>query len=245
METTFWTALAASGLAAVVTAVGIHTVRYLAAWARRYSAYFVSFAAGVLIAVSFLHLVPRSFELAGQAPAWLLAGFVVLHLFNRFVTAFVCEHRPDTRFTIGLVPVIGIGFHSLVDGFVYSITFTVSVFTGALAALGMVLHEFPEGIITYVLLARSGFPDRSALVLSLAAASLSTPLGMLVSWPWISGVDEPVLGALLSLSAGALIYVGATHLLPQAEQASARYSLLALGGGILIAVLIALAHVSG
>lgn len=55
-------------------------------------------------------------------------------------------------------------------------------------------------------------------------------------------MDEPVLGALLSLSAGALIYVGATHLLPQAEQAPARYSLLALGGGILVAAIITLTH---
>lgn len=54
---------------------------------------------------------------------------------------------------------------------------------GVLAALEMVLHEFPEGIITYVLLTRSGFTDRQALVLSLAAASLSTPAGMIVSWP--------------------------------------------------------------
>jgi zinc transporter ZupT len=42
---------------------------------------------------------------------------------------------------------LGIGFHSFIDGFIYAITFTVSIFTGLLAATGMVLHEFPEGII--------------------------------------------------------------------------------------------------
>ena len=238
MGASFWTALAASLAAAAVTALGIQAVRCLSAWANRYSTHFVSFAAGVLIAVSFLHLIPRSLELSARAPVWLLAGFMALHLFNRFVTAFVCERRPGAGYTIGLVPVVGIGFHSLIDGFVYSITFTVSAFTGALAALGMVLHEFPEGIITYVLLMRSGFSDREAMLLSLVAASVSTPAGMLVSWPWISGVAAPVLGMLLSLSAGALVYVGATHLLPQAEQESARYSMLALAGGVLVAVLI-------
>jgi zinc transporter ZupT len=40
---------------------------------------------------------------------------------------------------------LGIGLHSFIDGFIYSITFSVSIFTGALAATGMVLHEFPEG----------------------------------------------------------------------------------------------------
>ena len=38
----------------------------------------------------------------------------------------------------------------------------------------------------------------------------------------------------------ALVYVGATHLLPQAEKENRKYSLFALGAGILVAVLIVL-----
>jgi zinc transporter ZupT len=43
------------------------------------------------------------------------------------------------------------------------VTFSVSALTGALAAIGMVLHEFPEGIFTYVLLLQGGFHKRKAL----------------------------------------------------------------------------------
>ena len=240
MANTFWMALGASLLAAFVTAIGIYTIHHFEAWGRKYSIYFVCFAAGVLISVSFLHIIPKAFEMSANAPAYLLTGFVLLHLFNRFVTAFVCEREPEAQYGIGLIPLIGIGFHSFIDGVVYSITFTVSLFTGALAATGMVLHEFPEGIITYLLLLRGGFSERSSWILALLAASLSTPLGMLVSYPYISQIDKPLLGALLSLSAGALVYVGATHLLPQAEKEHRKYSLCALGAGILVAVIIAL-----
>jgi ZIP family zinc transporter/zinc and cadmium transporter len=135
---------------------------------------------------------------------------------------------------------IGIGFHSFIDGLVYSITFTVSIFTGMLAATGMVLHEFPEGIITYLLLLRGGFSEKKYLILAFLAASLSTPLGMLVSYPYISRIDKPLLDTLLSLTAGALVYVGATHLLPQAEKEHQKYSLFALGAGILVATIIVL-----
>lgn len=240
MENTFWTALGASLLAALVTAVGIYTIRHFEVWGRKYSIYFVCFAAGVLIAVSFLHIIPKSFELSPYAPGYLLGGFVLMHLFNRFITAFVCDRGTNPTYGIGLVPMIGIGFHSFIDGFVYSITFTVSIFTGVMAATGMVLHEFPEGIITYLLLLRSGFSEKTSLILAFLGASISTPLGMLVSWPYISQIDKPLLGALLSLSAGALVYVGATHLLPQAEKEHRKYSLCALGAGILVAVLIVL-----
>lgn len=236
--TSFWTAFGASLLAAAVTAVGIYTIRHFETWGRRYSIYFVCFAAGVLISVSFLHIVPKSFEMSNAAPAWLLGGFVLLHLFNRFITAFVCERDPDSKVGIGLIPMIGIGFHSFIDGIIYSITFSVSTFTGALAATGMVLHEFPEGIVTYLLLLRGGFRARTALILAFLAASVSTPLGTLLSYPLISAIDLPLLGSLLSLSAGALIYVGATHLLPQADKEPRPYSLIALAAGILVAVLI-------
>lgn len=240
MENTFWMALGASSLAALVTTIGIYTIRHFEAWGRKYSIYFICFAAGVLISVSFLHIIPKSFEMNANAPIYLLSGFVFLHLFNRFITAFVCERDPDSQYGIGLVPMFGIGLHSFIDGFIYSITFTVSIFTGALAATGMVLHEFPEGIITYLLLLRGGFSERTALILAFLAASLTTPLGMLVSYPFISQIDKPLLGALLSLSAGALVYVGATHLLPQAEKEHRKYSLFALGAGILVAVIIVL-----
>lgn len=238
MEPGFWAPFGASLIAAAVTGLGIFTIRHVEAWGRRYSIYFVSFAAGVLLSVSFLHIVPTAFAMSDRAPAWLLGGFVLLHLINRFINALVCERDPGTHVGIGLVPMIGIGLHSLIDGMIYAITFSVSTLTGVLAAVGMVLHEFPEGIITYLLLLRGGFSTRRAVLLALAAASLSTPLGTLIAFPLVSGFTRPLLGALLALSAGALIYVGATHLLPQAEREPRRYSLLAMAAGVIVAVII-------
>ena len=77
-------------------------------------------------------------------------------------------------------------------------------------------------------------------MLAFLAAGLTTPLGTLVSFPMVNSLDEQVLGALLALSAGALVYVGATHLLPRADQEPRKYSVVALGGGVLVAVLIVL-----
>ena len=241
MENTFWAALATSSAAAIVTSAGIYTIRRFSDWGRRNITYFMCFAAGVLISASFLHIIPTSFSMNPNASIYLLSGFFGLHLFNRFVTAFVCDKDAEkAEYAIGIVPMIGIGFHSFIDGIIYSIAFTVSIFTGFMATAGMVLHKFPEGIITYLLLIRSGFSERASLALSFFAAAITTPLGMILSYPIISKIDKPMLGALLSFSAGALVYVGATHLLPKAEQEHKKYSLIALGGGVLVAVVIVL-----
>lgn len=64
---------------------------------------------------------------------------------------------------------------------------------------------------------------------------------MPVSDPLISRIEGEPLGALLSLSAVALAYVGATHLLPRTEQEHRRFGMVALAGGVLVAVIIVLA----
>lgn len=236
MQGHFWTAFPASLLAACVTAAGIYVVRHFEDWGRRNTTYFACFAAGVLVSVSFLHIIPTALAMSPHAPAYVLGGYLLMHGSNRFITAHVCDRPATADFAIGLVPMLGIGLHSFVDGIIYSVTFTVSIFTGTLAAIGMVLHEFPEGIVTYLLLVRGGMRQRTALLLALVAAGLTTPLGMLVSYPAVSRIGAGTLGALLSLSAGALVYVGATHLLPRAEREPQRFSLIALAGGILVAI---------
>ncbi|MBN2471871.1 MAG: ZIP family metal transporter, partial [Anaerolineae bacterium] len=110
--------------------------------------------------------------------------------------------------------------------------------TGVMAAIGMVLHEFPEGIVTYLLLQRGGFDRRRATRYAFLAAAASTPLGTLVSYPLIDAIDDPSLGILLAVSAGALVYVGASHLLPAVERENKRYTLVALLIGMLVAAFI-------
>jgi zinc and cadmium transporter len=236
MDANFEVAAAASVLAAAVTTAGIVVIRRFERWARSNTTYFASFAAGVLVSVSLLHILPKSFSMITHAGFYVLGGYLAMLFFNRFLTAYVCDHPARSQYAIGLVPLGGIAFHSFVDGIVYSISFSVSTYTGTLVALGMVLHEFPEGIVTYALLLRGGFSGRWAFALAFAAAGLTTPAGTLASFPFISRIEGPGLGRLLAVSAGALLYVGATHLLPQAEREPRRFSLLVLAAGIAVAI---------
>ena len=153
----------AATIACVVTTIGIYTINRFADWGKKNVIYFISFAAGVLISVSFIHIIPKSFEMCTCAPIFLLVGFFSLHLFSRFLHIFVCDKQSCKNYSFGLIPTLGIGLHSFIDGIIYSVTFSVSIFTGVLAVIGMVLHEFPEGIVTFILLVKSGFKKKKAL----------------------------------------------------------------------------------
>jgi zinc transporter ZupT len=238
---TFAAVILASSMACLVTSMGIYIIRKYEKWGIDNIAYFMSFAAGVLISVSFIHIIPKSFDMNRSSPIFLLVGFFCLYLINRFLNAYVCQTPERANYTFGLVPMLGIGFHSFLDGVIYSVAFNVSAFTGLLAALGMVLHEFPEGIVTFLLLERSGFSEKRSTLYALLAAAFTTPLGALVSYPFISRVNIITLGALLAISAGALVYVGASHLLPAVENEQKKYTIISLSSGIIVAIFIVFA----
>jgi zinc transporter ZupT len=228
----------ASCLSCLVTTIGIFIIIKFENWGIKNAVYFMSFAAGVLISVSFLHIIPTSFRMTSSAPIYLLVGFMGLYTINRFINILFCNECNWENLSIGVIPMIGIGLHSLIDGIIYSITFNVSIFTGALAAIGMILHEFPEGIVTFVLLERSGFSRKKSAFYAFLAAGISTPLGTVISFPFIEKISFPLLGVLLAISAGALVYVGASHLLPAVEKENRKFSLFFLLVGILVAIFI-------
>jgi len=238
----FWITAIAGLLACAITTIGIYVINRFTEWGKRNMVYFTSFASGVLISVSFMHIIPESMEMSNYAPVFLLIGFFSLHLLNRFLKVFVCHDKKCDNHAFGIIPALGIGFHSFIDGVIYSITFSVSFLAGGLAAIGMILHEFPEGIVTFLLLVKSGFSKKKSSFYAFLAAAVTTPLGVFVSWPFVSKLTDPILGILLSLSAGALVYVGATHLLPEVEKESKKYSLLALAAGVMVAVIIIISH---
>lgn len=242
-SSTFAAVMFASLLALAVTTIGIYVISRYEQWGREHSTYFMCFAAGVLISVSFMHIIPRSLGMNSAAPTFLLAGFLAIHLSNRLLNLYLCHDYERADYAVGIIPMIGIGLHSFIDGVIYSVAFNVSVFTGVLAAIGMVLHEFPEGVVTFVLLERGGFSRRRSALYAFLAAAISTPLGALVSYPFINRFGRSTLGILLALSAGALVYVGASHLLPAVERENKRHTILALGAGVLVAVIIVMSKV--
>mgnify|MGYP006286250671 CR=1 FL=1 len=205
-------ALLASLIAGLVTTVGVIAISRYARLARRYALYFVGFAAGVLTTVALMHLLPHSLEMIDYAPGLWLIGFLLLYYSDRFVDRYVLESESKRW---GIISLLGIGYHSLIDGLIYMVTFNVSIFTGVLSAVGMILHEFPEGVVTFALLTKGGFERRRAAIYTLLAAALSTPLGALLAYPFVQRIDRPTLGVLLALAGGALLFVGTTHLLPR------------------------------
>ena len=207
----------ASLVAASVSTLGLLSMAALGDWGRRNSSYFSSFAIGILLVAVFLHLIPEAFHESENAWQWVLAGFFGMTFFALVLRYFAHENRSGSNLAFGYASIIALGFHSFLDGVIYGTTFHSEPFTGVLATSGLLLHEFPEGVIAYFLMVEAGANRTHAVLWAFIAASITTVAGALASALFIENIEGLPFGALLALAAGALIYVMVFHLGPHAR----------------------------
>ncbi len=240
------TGVIASMIAAAVSSAGLLSMVALGDWGRRNSAYFSAFAIGVLsVAVTF-HLAPEAVEHADGSFAPLLASFAVMALAGLVMRLFSRDPgqsegdgggADSNAVAFGFASIFALGFHSFLDGVVYDSTFRLDVYTGWIATLGLLLHEFPEGVIAYYLMRRAQLGVTSAAALAFVASSLTTIIGALTSSFLVANLEALPIGALMGASTGALVYIIIFHLGPHALYSPKGRAFLFVGFGVVVATL--------
>lgn len=232
-------------IAAFVTTLGLLAVALRSDWSQRYAGLFGLAAAGMLSTMVFLHIMPEAFALSVNAPIWIAAGFFGGLLINFSVRALFPEREGASMPHEAITPVLAIAIHSFIDGVVYAITFAASFSAGVFAAFGLILHEFPEGVIAFAILRRHGVSNRSAFLWAFAAAAFTTPLGVLVSGPFMYAIGGETVGVLFALSAGLLLFVATGPLMAPLKDTPPMRGLLALTIGVAMATALALVSLPG
>ena len=204
-------------LAALVTSLGLAAVAFRSEWSARQSGLFALSAAGMLITISLLHIVPEAMAALPRAGQFVLGGFFGGLLLSFAMRTFFPEHAGHSP-ALAFTPLLAVAIHSFFDGVIYSVSFAASFQSGVYAALGLILHEFAEGIIAFAILSRHGFKVREALLWAFLAAGATTPLGALVSGLFVTGLGADTIAALYAVSAGLLLYVATGPMLQPSPQ---------------------------
>lgn len=228
-------------IAAFVTSIGLIAVAMRGDWSERYAGLFALAAGGMLVTLTLLHIVPEAFEMTPRAPMFILAGFLGGMALNLVVKLLFPEKNVaegQFRKVDAFTPIIAIAIHSFIDGVIYAVTFAASFSSGVFAALALILHEFPEGVIAFAILRRYGFSNRNAFIFAFLAAAATTPLGVVASYPFMEGVGEEMIGVLFAMSAGLLLYVATGPLMGSVNQVPPGRSLASIGAGVAVALML-------
>jgi len=212
MTTTAMVYGVSAALANVVGALAVTSGRQ---WSVRALDRLLAFAAGFLLSVAFIDLMPEAVERGGRAAAAVaLSSYLLVHFTQHTIGRhfhFGEERHVVTRVT-STSALIGLLLHTFVDGVAVASGVLVSGAVGALVFVGVLLHKFPEGLAISSLFLASGASKRQA-VGAAAALGAATIFGVALT-DQIAGLRMHG----IAISAGVTIYVGASNLVPELQK---------------------------
>ena len=200
--------------AAAANIIGALAVTYGRRWSVAALDRLLAFAAGFLLSLSFVELVPEALERGGrEAAIAALVAYLLVHLTQHTLGQhfhFGEETHPVSPI-VSRSALVGLLLHTFVDGVAVASGLLVSEAVGALVFAGVLIHKLPEGLAISSLFLAAG-ASRAAALLAATALGVATILGVMLT---------DIVGVLrtygLAAAAGVTIYVGASNLVPEIQ----------------------------
>lgn len=205
---------------------------------KKYLPYFFAFAAGSLVAVSFLDLLPESLQISQSInfPVRYLMMAVVFSFFfyslleRLFLTHHMGEHD-DHAHVLGPIGAGSLVVHSFLDGAAIGAAFHVNSSVGLIVALAIIFHDFTDGINTVTLMLKNK-QKMGRTVIFLLLDALAPVLGVLLTTAII--IPQSILALLLAVFVGEFLYIGASTLLPETRENLSKGIIIAMALAIIL-----------
>jgi zinc and cadmium transporter len=181
----------------------------------KFSKLAVPFAAGALLGAVFLDLLKDGLEESTINVVMIsaLAGIVVFFTVERMTHWFHHHHEEDsTRLKSPLLIIVADTLHNALDGVAIASAFLINTPTGIATTIAIAAHEIPQEIGDFGVLLSKGMSRGKVLVVNLASA-FATVVSAIVVYI-LGGKDGVPVGVLLGLSAGFLLYIAMSDLIP-------------------------------
>ena len=210
--------------------------------------YSTAFAAGALLGVALLDLLPETLEHLSSIAVgrWILVGIILFFILEHSLHWFH-HHKHEHDHSKSAAPLIIVSdtVHNFIDGLAIGAAFLVNPATGITTAVAVAAHEIPQEIADFAILLKAGYARKKVIIINLLS-SLATVAGALLTFGIGASIGLPV-SELVAVTAGMFIYIAASDLIPDVhEQAKGRISkisaLLLIAGVLVVGALTEIAH---
>ena len=217
--------------------MGSALIFYFDSWVSKNSIFLISFAAGVMLTIAFMNLIPEALSIAPGSWTMDFAGFLALYALQNIVMFHPCHDEVCETHKLGLFSFAGLVVHSLLDGVIVAVGFEAGFEIGLLTTTAVILHKLPDGITITSILIHSKMKKKTTVMYS-SLVALATPVGAVIAYFFFRNIAPGLVGSLLALTAGSFIYLAAADLLPETHKrrnrANALFFFLGIGAVALI-----------
>lgn len=222
--------------------------------AEKLATYATPFAGGALLAAVFLDLLKEGVETSEPDKVLLatVAGILIFFIAEGFLHWFHHHHEHEEaghdakRDPKTSLIIVGDTMHNALDGVAIAAAFLISVPTGIVTTIAVAAHEIPQEIGDFGLLLSKGMRRKEVLLVNVLSAVATVFFAALT---FALGNENALpLGLLLGLSAGFLLYIALSDVIPTIHNnrgKNKRFSvqaLLLILGAIFVGVSIQVAH---
>lgn len=217
----FLTIILASLAVSLIAFTGVLFLILRPETAQKVSFYLISFAAGTLLGVVFLDLLPEAGELADNTYnvfIYALLGFIIFFLLEKLLIWYHCHHQGACqihRSQSATLILIGDAVHNFIDGVIIVLSFLADLKLGILTTISVALHEIPQEIGDFSVLLHGGMARTKAIFLN-GLVAFTTVLAAVLFYRWADLTNiETYLAPSLALVAGGFIYISSVDLIPE------------------------------
>ncbi len=209
-------------------------------------AFGLGISAGVMIYLSIFDLLPEALALTQESdtklsvPAFFVTGLIMTWIIDLATHRWaeqtetidavslepgksLCETQNKARsaaLTGGIVTSLAIALHNFPEGIATFITASSDITLGASVAIAIALHNLPEGFCVALPVFCSTENAKRAVLFALGAG-LAEPIGALTAFLFLGRFITPqILGYLFSAVAGIMVYVAVDEIIPASRQLS-------------------------
>ncbi len=220
----------------------------------------LAFASGVMLVVSFLDLFAEALEVIFYLEATL--AFSVGAIFMMILDLSLPHvetlgkrgkkregqrkgegrrwrlgERKSSLLNTGLLIALGVTLHNFPEGIIVSAGYAHHIKLGILIAVAIICHNIPEGMATALLLSKAGL-NRGRVFLLTLLSGMPEPIAALFSSILLGSYpNQNIIGYLLAFAAGVMTYITAVELIPIAHQYGQKYR---VSIGLLIGIIMSL-----
>ncbi len=182
--------------------------------------FILEFSAGLMTAVVCFELIPEAFKIGGNVLGFLGIGIGVctLMIIEDFVKRMESLRRNNRSGLLraGILMAIGIALHNFPEGFAVGSGFEASIKLGVTLTAVIMIHDVPEGIAIAVPLRVGGVSKMKAFLLTVLSG---VPMGFGAFFGAVLGDISPSFIALcLGFAGGAMLYVVYGELVPESKR---------------------------